>query len=220
MLLQLLHDSTLLQLVHLDHGREELEVVARVRRRAASARASPWESSCRRSRRRRAGSAGRGAGRGRALRRRSATSAPTSSQTFAISLMNETRVIRNAFAASLIISAELTSVRTTGASIAGVQRGDCVAVRVVERADDDPVRLHEVAHCGALGGELRIRHVTDVGQTRAVERGAHLLAGADRNRRLHHDRRRACPPAARRRPSRRAKDRRRRSRAAACRRTT
>src|SRR5581483_7497646 len=42
------------------------------------------------------------------------TSAPVASQTFAISLMNEMRVIRNALAASLIISAELTSQRTIG----------------------------------------------------------------------------------------------------------
>ena len=40
------------------------------------------------------------------------TSAPISSQTFAISLMNEIFVARNAFEASLIISAEATSVRT------------------------------------------------------------------------------------------------------------
>ena len=46
------------------------------------------------------------------------TSAPTSSHTFAISLMNEIRVARYAFAASLTISAELTSLRTTGASSA------------------------------------------------------------------------------------------------------
>ena len=46
----------------------------------------------------------------------SLTSAPTSSQTFAISLMNEILVARNAFEASLIISAEATSVRTTGQS--------------------------------------------------------------------------------------------------------
>ena len=45
------------------------------------------------------------------------TSAPVASQTFAISLMNEMRVISAAFAASLIISAEATSERTTGASI-------------------------------------------------------------------------------------------------------
>ena len=38
------------------------------------------------------------------------TFAPTSSQTFAISLMNEILVARNAFEACLIISAEVTSV--------------------------------------------------------------------------------------------------------------
>ena len=43
----------------------------------------------------------------------SVTSAPTSSETFAISLMNEIFVARKAFEASLIISAEATSVRTS-----------------------------------------------------------------------------------------------------------
>ena len=47
----------------------------------------------------------------------SATSAPTASQTLAISLMNEIFVARNAFAASLIISAEATSVRTISVSM-------------------------------------------------------------------------------------------------------
>ena len=42
----------------------------------------------------------------------SPTSAPTSSQTLAISLMKEILVARNAFEASLIISALATSVRT------------------------------------------------------------------------------------------------------------
>ena len=46
----------------------------------------------------------------------SSTSAPVSSQTFAISLMNEIFVARNALAASLIISALAMSVRTSGAS--------------------------------------------------------------------------------------------------------
>ena len=46
----------------------------------------------------------------------STTSAPVSSHTFAISLMNEIFVARNALEASLTISADLTSVRTTGAS--------------------------------------------------------------------------------------------------------
>ena len=43
----------------------------------------------------------------------SLTSAPTPSQTLAISLMNEILVARKAFEASLIISAEATSVRTS-----------------------------------------------------------------------------------------------------------
>jgi hypothetical protein len=42
----------------------------------------------------------------------SITSAPVCSQTLAISLMKEIFVARNAFEASLIISAEATSVRT------------------------------------------------------------------------------------------------------------
>jgi hypothetical protein len=46
------------------------------------------------------------------------TSAPVASQTFAISLMNEMRVISAAFAASFVISADATSARTIGASIA------------------------------------------------------------------------------------------------------
>src|SRR5438270_163677 len=46
----------------------------------------------------------------------SSTSAPDSSQTLAISLMNEILVARKALAASLIISALATSVRTSGAS--------------------------------------------------------------------------------------------------------
>ena len=46
----------------------------------------------------------------------SSTSAPSSSETLAISLMNEILVARKAFEASLIISALATSVLTTGAS--------------------------------------------------------------------------------------------------------
>ena len=45
------------------------------------------------------------------------TSAPVASQTFAISLMKLIRVISAAFAASLIISADGTSQRTTGPSM-------------------------------------------------------------------------------------------------------
>ena len=46
----------------------------------------------------------------------STTSAPVSSQTLAISLMNEIFVARNALEASLTISATAMSVRTSGAS--------------------------------------------------------------------------------------------------------
>ena len=55
------------------------------------------------------------------------TSAPSSSDTFAISLMNEIFVARKAFEASLTISALATSVRTIGAVERLVQRGDAVA---------------------------------------------------------------------------------------------
>ena len=72
---------------------------------------------------------------------------------------------------------------------ARVQRFDRVTVRLVERADDDPVGLQEVPHRRSLCGELRIRHVSDRRETARVERRAHLLARADRHRGLHHDRR-------------------------------
>ena len=115
MLLELLDDAPLLELVHLDHRGEQLEVVAGVPcelleggdvlREAAAAEAE----AC-------AGSAGRGARRGPIPCATSTTSAPTSSHTLAISLMKLMRVERNAFDASLIISAEATSVRTIVAS--------------------------------------------------------------------------------------------------------
>src|SRR5439155_13331279 len=53
------------------------------------------------------------------------------------------------------------------------------------RADHDAVGIHEVLQRAALGEELRIRHVPDVREAAALERGAHLLARPDRDRRLH-----------------------------------
>ena len=71
----------------------------------------------------------------------SLTSAPTSSHTFAISLMKEILVARNAFDASLIISAEATSVRTTGPSsspysfaTASAAHGDCASEPTTTRS--------------------------------------------------------------------------------------
>ena len=60
------------------------------------------------------------------------TSAPTSSQTFAISLMNEILVARKAFEAYLIISALAGSVRTTVAFEVCVQRLHRRAVGVAQ----------------------------------------------------------------------------------------
>ena len=62
-----------------------------------------------------------------------------------------------------------------------------VAVRLVERADHDPIRRQEVAHRRPLGEELGVRDVADVLQAPGVERGAHLLARADGNGALHHE---------------------------------
>jgi hypothetical protein len=49
------------------------------------------------------------------------TSAPAASQRLAISLMNEILAVRNALAASLSVSAVVTSVRTTRSSAASVR---------------------------------------------------------------------------------------------------
>ena len=145
------------------------------------------------------------------------TSAPVASHTFAISLMNEIRVTSAAFAASLIISAEATSQRTTGAVDPLVQLRDDVAVGDVERADDDPVGMHEVVDGRSLGRELGVRDVADVVEAAIVEPVPHAAARADGHGALHRD---DDPPvdlrAARRRPSRRRRDPRRPSTSAAC----
>ena len=137
--MQLADHPPLLQLVDLDHGVQELEVVAgvgrqllqrqRVLRKAGAAEADPRAQEARAD----------PAVEADALGDRT-TSAPVASQTFAISLMNEIRVIRAALAASLIISADATSAAHDRRLDAVVQRRDGVAVLVRERADDDPVR--------------------------------------------------------------------------------
>ena len=114
------------------------------------------------------------------------TSAPTASHTFAISLMKEMRVIRNAFAASLIISAEATSVRTTGASIPAYSASTAARVLLGERTDHDPVRVRKSCTACPLCQKLGVRDVADVLESARLERRAHLFTGPDRNRRLHH----------------------------------
>jgi hypothetical protein len=68
-----------------------------------------------------------------------------------------------------------------------VQLRHRVAVGLGERADHDPVRVQEVAHGRALGGELRVRHVADVAEAAVVEPRAHLGARPHRHGALHHD---------------------------------
>ena len=72
-----------------------------------------------------------------------------------------------------------------------VKRHDRVAVLLVERPDHHPIGLHEVAHGRALGQELRARGVADAFEAPGVERGAHLLPRPDRDGALHHQHRRA-----------------------------
>ena len=145
LLRELADHAALLELVHLDHRVQQLEVIPRVCRellqgqrvfreaRAAEADAGPQEA--------RADPAVEPD----RLRRPCTTSAPVASQTFAISLMKEIRVIRAALAASLTISAEATSQRTIGASIPSCSALDASPSSVLEGADDDPVGMHEVA---------------------------------------------------------------------------
>ena len=71
----------------------------------------------------------------------SVTSAPTSSETLAISLMNEIFVARKALEASLTISDEATSVRTISPPERAVELLDGVGGPLVSLvgADHDPV---------------------------------------------------------------------------------
>src|ERR1044072_4936259 len=117
----------------------------------------------------------------------SPTSAPTSSQTLAISLTKEIFVARKALEASLIISALATSVRTSSAprgsqTDAGgaprrvgaaqlaaqrlVERRDRVAGGLVARvgADHHPVGVHEVLDRRALLEELGAGDVGEAGE--------------------------------------------------------
>ena len=70
---------------------------------------------------------------------------------------------------------------------ARVQRLDHVAVRRVEGADDDAVGLHEVADRRSLGGELRVRDVSDVLEAAIVEPVPNGAPRPDRHRALHRD---------------------------------
>src|SRR6266851_4618850 len=112
----------------------------------------------------------------------SLTSAPVSSHTLAISLMKEILVARKALEASLIISALVTSVRTSGAP-----RGSYSAAAAVV-ADDHAVGVTEVGQGRALAQELRAGHVGEVRAAARRQRALDRGPGAAGDRGLHHQR--------------------------------
>jgi hypothetical protein len=183
--LELADHAALLELVHLDDGVQELEVVARVRRELLQGRASPSGSTSRRIRSLRGGTRADPTVEADALRD-VVTSAPVASHTFAISLMKEIRVTRRRSPrASPSPPTARRSARSARRSL--VQLRDHVAVGELERADHDAVGLHEVTHGRSLGGELRIRDVADVARPAVVEPVAHGAARSDRDGALHRD---------------------------------
>jgi hypothetical protein len=188
-LLELAHHAPLLQLVDLDDRVEQLEVVARVARellervdvlreaRAAEADAGLEELGPMRSSR-------------PIPLATSMTSAPVSSQTLAISLMNEIFVARNALAASLTISADAMSVRTSSPVASPPSSGRAAGGRarrprrrpVAVVADHDAVGAHEVADGRALLEELGARHVAEAGLAALAEDALDARARARRGR--------------------------------------
>ncbi len=66
-----------------------------------------------------------------------------------------------------------------------VERCDDVGVGLVERADHDPIGVHEVAYGGALGSELGVRDIADVLLAALVQSMAYRAARSDGNGALH-----------------------------------
>jgi hypothetical protein len=181
---ELADHAALLQLVDLDHRREQLEVVARV--------------------------GGELLERERVLRKARAAVADARAQEMRPEPLVEPDPLRNlddvgagrlADIRDLVderdprhqerIRSELDHLRGVDVGThdrcvdAGVETGDRIAVLGVERADRDAVGIHEVANGTTLGQEFGIRDVADVVEAALVETGADLLARADRNGRLH-----------------------------------
>ena len=115
------------------------------------------------------------------------TSAPVASQTFAISLMNEMRVIRAAFAASLIISADATSQRTTGPSMPACS----AATASPSSSRNAPTTIRSGWRKSATAVPSAVNSGFEAYPTwsrpRVVQPMAHPAAGTHRDRALHHD---------------------------------
>ena len=186
MLLELRDQAALLQLVHLDHGREQLEVVARIARELlerghvlAEAAPAPTHAGAQEMR------------------------AEPMVQADAARHVHDVRADELAHVRDLVDEADPRrqegvrreldelgrgDVRADDLRLdAAVELDDALAVVARERADDDAVRAHEVRDRAALGQELGVRHVAEPAQATRVEPGAHVLARADRHGALHHD---------------------------------
>ena len=118
----------------------------------------------------------------------SRTSAPVSSQTFAISLMNEIFVARKALEANFTISAEEMSVRTSGASSGAYRSTTASPAQSPSSPTTTRSGLQEVLDRRALLEELGARHVAEARLALLGEDALDRRAGPDRHRRLHDER--------------------------------
>ena len=112
------------------------------------------------------------------------TSAPNSSQTFAISFMNEIRVASSAFAAylrQLGARAIHHHDRRAGARERLVQRHHHLGAARVLGADHDAIGLHEILDRGALLQEFGVADDAERVRRLAPDDRPDLLGGADRD---------------------------------------
>ena len=186
MLLELPDDAPFLQLVDLDHGAQELEVVPGVRRELLQ--------------------------RDSVLGEAAAAPADPGTQEVRAEPVVEANPLRNlldvgagglADVRDLVDEADACHQEGVGGELDHlrgsdvrahdrrvdrlVERCDDARVHLRERADDDAVRVHEVLDRAALGEELGIGDVAHVREPARVESRPNLLAGPDRHRALHHE---------------------------------
>ena len=132
------------------------------------------------------GTGGRCGGPSRCPRRTSSTSAPSFSQSVAISFMNEMRVASIAFAAYFVSSAEREvheEDRLLGADERRVELGHHRAGALGGDADDHAVGPHEVVDRRALLQELGVRdHVERCASRHRAATAGDLLGAAHRAR--------------------------------------